>query len=157
VEGQTGNLEIDGMRRRKIRNLFTILLLSQGRPMILMGDKVRHTPGGNNNAYCQDNETSWFDWDQQSHSITSELFNPEVDHGHLFIMLNAYWEPLAFQVPELPTGRRRARLVDTAQPSPADFAEPPVLLDENQHSYPATSRSAIVLIEQTDGQGGNTQ
>lgn len=98
-----------------------------------------------------------FRLDPETNRIASEPFNPEADHGHLFIMLNAYWEPLAFQVPELPTGRRWARLVDTAQPSPADIAEPPVLLDENQHTYPATSRSAIVLIEQTVGQGGNPQ
>jgi isoamylase len=51
---------MNALRRRQIRNFFTILLLSQGRPMFVMGDEVRRTQRGNNNAYCQDNEISWF-------------------------------------------------------------------------------------------------
>jgi isoamylase len=47
---------------RQIKNALTILLISQGTPMLLMGDEVRRTQRGNNNAYCQDNELSWFDW-----------------------------------------------------------------------------------------------
>ena len=45
-----------------MKNFLTVTLLSLGVPMILMGDEVRRTQRGNNNAYCQDNETSWFDW-----------------------------------------------------------------------------------------------
>jgi glycogen operon protein len=45
-----------------VKNFLAVTLLSLGVPMILMGDEVRHTQGGNNNAFCQDNETSWFDW-----------------------------------------------------------------------------------------------
>jgi glycogen operon protein len=45
-----------------VKNLLTTTLFSIGMPMIMMGDEVRRTQGGNNNAYCQDNETSWFDW-----------------------------------------------------------------------------------------------
>ena len=45
-----------------MKNFLTVTMLSLGMPMILMGDEVRRTQGGNNNAYCQDNETSWFDW-----------------------------------------------------------------------------------------------
>ncbi|GAB1540805.1 glycogen debranching protein GlgX [Scytonema sp. NUACC21] len=62
VEGETDNPEINVLRRQQIKNFASILLLSQGVPMILAGDEVRHTQKGNNNAYCQDNEISWFDW-----------------------------------------------------------------------------------------------
>ena len=62
TEGPTDDPEIAALRERQITNYFAILLLSQGVPMILAGDEVRRTQGGNNNAYCQDNETSWFDW-----------------------------------------------------------------------------------------------
>jgi glycogen operon protein len=63
VEGPTHDLVIETMRVRQIKNFFAITLLSLGVPMILMGDEVRRTQRGNNNAYCQDNEISWFDWD----------------------------------------------------------------------------------------------
>ncbi|HRI60434.1 MAG TPA: glycogen debranching protein GlgX, partial [Saprospiraceae bacterium] len=63
VEGPTDDPEIEALRLRQIKNFFTILLLSQGTPMISMGDEVRRTQHGNNNAYCQDNETNWFNWD----------------------------------------------------------------------------------------------
>jgi len=62
IEGPTDDADVEALRERQIRNFFTILFLSQGRPMFLMGDEVRHTQGGNNNAYSQDNEISWFDW-----------------------------------------------------------------------------------------------
>ena len=61
-EGETENPEIDAFRRRQIKNFAAILLLSLGVPMILAGDEVRRTQKGNNNAYCQDNEINWFDW-----------------------------------------------------------------------------------------------
>ncbi|HPS93332.1 MAG TPA: glycogen debranching protein GlgX [Deltaproteobacteria bacterium] len=62
VEGPTDDRTIDGMRLRRIKNYLTLLFTSQGTPMLLMGDEVRRTQQGNNNAYCQDNEMSWFDW-----------------------------------------------------------------------------------------------
>jgi glycogen operon protein len=62
VEGPTNDPAIDILRTRQVKNFFTATLLSAGMPMILMGDEVRRTQGGNNNAYCQDNETSWLDW-----------------------------------------------------------------------------------------------
>jgi len=62
VEGPTENPDIDKLRTRQVKNFFTVMMLSPGMPMMLMGDEVRRTQGGNNNAYCQDNETSWFDW-----------------------------------------------------------------------------------------------
>jgi len=62
VEGPTQDSEIEKLRDRMIKNSAVILLLSQGVPMILGGDEVRRTQQGNNNAYCQDNDISWFDW-----------------------------------------------------------------------------------------------
>jgi glycogen operon protein len=62
VEGPSDNPEIEGLRIRQIKNFISILLISQGTPMLLMGDEVRKTQKGNNNCYCQDNELSWFDW-----------------------------------------------------------------------------------------------
>ena len=62
VEGETNDPEIEVLRERQIKNFVAILMLSQGVPMILAGDEVRRTQQGNNNAYCQDNEISWFDW-----------------------------------------------------------------------------------------------
>ena len=53
---------MEGLRERQIRNLLACTMISLGVPMIAMGDEVRRTQRGNNNAYCQDNETSWFDW-----------------------------------------------------------------------------------------------
>ncbi len=62
VEGPTDNPAVEKLRNRQVKNFLAATLLSVGMPMILMGDEVRRTQGGNNNAYCQDNETSWFDW-----------------------------------------------------------------------------------------------
>ena len=62
VEGVTDRADIDTLRERQIKNMMSTLLLSQGVPMIVMGDECRRTQKGNNNAYCQDNDISWFDW-----------------------------------------------------------------------------------------------
>lgn len=62
VEGVTDDPAIAELRQRQIKNLLTALFLSQGTPMLLMGDEVQRTQLGNNNAYCQDSEISWFDW-----------------------------------------------------------------------------------------------
>ena len=76
VEGLTDDPVVLALRARQQRNLLTTLLLSQGVPMVLSGDEVGRTQGGNNNAYCQDNETSWFDWahtDVGLHAFTTGL------------------------------------------------------------------------------------
>jgi len=62
VEGLTDDPAVEKMRNRQVKNFLTVTLLSLGLPMISMGDEVRRTQQGNNNAYCQDNEISWFDW-----------------------------------------------------------------------------------------------
>jgi glycogen operon protein len=63
VEGPTDDPQINLLRNRQVKNFFALTLLSVGTPMLLMGDEARRTQNGNNNAYCHDNETTWFDWD----------------------------------------------------------------------------------------------
>ncbi len=62
VEGPTDDPDVERLRNRQVKNLLALTLLSAGTPMLAMGDEVRRSQGGNNNAYCQDNEISWFDW-----------------------------------------------------------------------------------------------
>ncbi len=62
VEGPSPDPQVEAMRARRIRNFIATLMLSRGVPMLLGGDEFRRTQGGNNNAYCHDDETSWYDW-----------------------------------------------------------------------------------------------
>jgi glycogen operon protein len=62
IEGPTDDPAVEKIRNRQVKNFLTVTMLAVGMPMLLMGDEVRRTQRGNNNAYCQDNETSWFDW-----------------------------------------------------------------------------------------------
>jgi len=62
VEGPTDDSVVERLRNRQVKSFLTVTMLSLGMPMMLMGDEVRRTQRGNNNAYCQDNEISWFDW-----------------------------------------------------------------------------------------------
>ena len=62
MEGPSDDRAVEKIRKRQVKNFLTVTMLSAGIPMILMGDEVRRTQYGNNNAYCQDNELSWFDW-----------------------------------------------------------------------------------------------
>jgi glycogen operon protein len=175
VEGPTDDPAVERLRNRQIKNFLTVTMMALGVPMILMGDEVRHSQHGNNNAYCQDNETSWFDWDLVTkhadvHRFTSllaarrllrdvenerlrtsldtllakaqkawhgvHLFQPDWSDGSrsvalgaelkqeglLFhLILNAYWEPLDFELPKLDGGRRWRRWIDTALDSPHDI------------------------------------
>jgi glycogen operon protein len=63
IEGPTDDSSIERLRNRQVKNFFAVTLLAAGAPMLLMGDEVRRSQQGNNNAYGQDNEISWFDWD----------------------------------------------------------------------------------------------
>jgi glycogen operon protein len=63
TEGDTDREDVNALRRRQVRNFLATLLLSQGVPMLVAGDEFGRTQRGNNNAYCQDNELSWIDWD----------------------------------------------------------------------------------------------
>ncbi len=76
AEGETGDQEVITLRARQRRNFLATLLVSQGTPMLLGGDEIGRSQGGNNNAWCQDNETSWYDWDrcdQHLHTFTKRL------------------------------------------------------------------------------------
>jgi len=75
VEGPTDDPAVETLRKRQIKNFFMALLVAQGTPMLLMGDEVRHTQYGNNNAYGQNTELSWFNWDdlERHHEILDFL------------------------------------------------------------------------------------
>jgi glycogen operon protein len=84
------------------------------------------------------------DWGAESHSLAYELIHP-ARNEHLFVILNAYWEALGFDLPPLPLGHTWLRVVDTAQPAPQDFADPPVVIPSEQVRYLAQPRSAVIL------------
>lgn len=86
VEGPTDNPAIEELRNRQVKNFLAVTLLALGTPMILMGDEARRTQRGNNNAYCQDNEISWFDWGllehhEDIHRFTRLLIDARLMHG----------------------------------------------------------------------------
>jgi len=83
VEGPTDDADVIALRARQQRNLLTTLLLSQGVPMLLGGDEFGRTQGGNNNAYCQDDEISWYDWsafDEALAAFTRRLLELRAAH-----------------------------------------------------------------------------
>ena len=83
VEGETDDPAITAVRKKRARAILTTLMLSQGVPMMLGGDEIGRTQHGNNNAYCQDNEISWYDWDDADHDMlafTSELIRMRRSH-----------------------------------------------------------------------------
>ncbi|SFA75352.1 glycogen operon protein [Poseidonocella pacifica] len=83
VEGPSDDPEVVAARWRRRANLIATLLLSQGTPMILAGDELGNSQGGNNNAYCQDNEISWIDWDNADwafHALVKKLITLRKEH-----------------------------------------------------------------------------
>jgi isoamylase len=85
AEGPTDDAEIRALRLRQLRNFLTTLLLSQGVPMLLGGDEFGRTQHGNNNAWCQDNELSWYDWqwgddERALHAFTKQLIELRQAH-----------------------------------------------------------------------------
>jgi isoamylase len=199
VEGPTDDPAIQALRSRQVKNFLTLLFVSQGTPMLLMGDEVRRTQRGNNNAYCQDNEISWFNWDDVqrhagilrfvrqiiqytqnlevfreeqfwstninnqgmrltwhgihlgqpdwrsiSHSLAFELQHRALDE-HLHVMLNAYWEPLTFELPPLLENVHWHRIVDTALPSPDDFCLSDVAPVVEDYYYRVAEHSLVVV------------
>jgi isoamylase len=198
-EGPTSNPQIEALRLRQIKNLLTIMFFSQGTPMLLMGDEVRHTQLGNNNSYCHDNQLSYFDWHlveknkdllrfvretiaftqslqifsndillavadscdaphamyhgtkiyhpdwgENSHSLAYSMHDSDAGE-RLYVMINSYWEPLLFQLPEHGETEAWYRVVDTSLSSPDDFCEPGQ--SQPLHaSYKVESRSTVVLI-----------
>ncbi len=83
AEGPTDDQNIIDLRRKQMRNMLTTMLLSQGVPMIVAGDEFARTQQGNNNAYCQDNEISWLDWenmDEGLQNFTKQLIEFRKSH-----------------------------------------------------------------------------
>jgi glycogen operon protein len=81
VEGPTDDPAVEALRNRQVKNFLALNLLAAGTPMLLMGDEARRSQQGNNNAYCQDNEISWFDW---------QLLDKHADIHRFVRMLNAF-------------------------------------------------------------------
>jgi glycogen operon protein len=201
AEGPTDDSTIEMLRNRQVKNFLALELLAAGTPMLLMGDEVRRTQGGNNNAYCQDCDISWFDWSllerhrdihqfvkalnafRQRRDVVMEgtalslnqllsrariewhgvtLKRPDwSDHSHslaftvqslrarflLHGMLNAYWEPLTF---ELPPGPWR-RCIDTALEPPDDICPWETAAVVRQATYVAQPRSVALLARALPG------
>ena len=83
AEGPTSDAKINALRRKQRRNFLTTLFLSQGVPMLLAGDELGRTQNGNNNAYCQDNEISWLNWQQRDNRLfefTKRLIHFRKEH-----------------------------------------------------------------------------
>ncbi|MHB9858927.1 glycogen debranching protein GlgX [Streptomyces sp. YIM S03343] len=96
AEGETTDEDIRTLRRRQLRNLLTTLLLSTGVPMLVAGDELGRTQGGNNNAYCQDNEISWLDWSLRDDPGCAALFDLtarliELRHRHPVLRRRAFF------------------------------------------------------------------
>jgi isoamylase len=114
VEGETDDPEIDSLRARQQRNLLTTLLLSQGVPMLLGGDEIGRTQGGSNNAWCQDNEISWFDWDSCDEELLTFVRRLiELRRNHPVFRRTKFFEGKGEQLPDVwwmrPDGRRMTR------------------------------------------------
>ncbi len=200
AEGPTDDPTINALRTRQIKNFLTILFMAQGTPMLLMGDEVRRSQGGNNNAYGQANPLSWFDWNDLEESAENLRFTREllrfyrsteilhasiylpqstrrnepslVFHGRkvgqpewgadvrwlsftlaypavgerLHVVLNAFWEPLTFEMPNLPAGESWRRVIATAAPPPLDIVKPEEAPEHKAAKFVAPPRSATVFV-----------
>ena len=199
VEGPTDDLAVESLRNRQVKNFLAVMLMSLGVPMILMGDEVRRTQQGNNNAYCHDDPSVWFDWSlsekhadvhrfvgllaarrslrdmEHEHRRTSlntllreankawhgvKLHQPDWGDGShslalyaevrreglsLHLILNAYWEALEFELPDLGEGRPWRRWIDTALDSPHDIVPWQEARAVPGLSYRAEARSVVML------------
>jgi isoamylase len=114
VEGQTDDPAVLALRARQQRNFLATLLLSQGVPMLLGGDEIGRTQGGNNNAWCQDNEISWFDWDSCDEELLAFVRQLiELRRKHHVFRRTKFFEGKGEQLPDVwwmrPDGRRMTR------------------------------------------------
>ncbi len=114
MEGPTDDPEVLALRRRQQRNFLTTLLLSQGVPMLLGGDEIGRSQRGNNNAWCHDDELSWFDWescDEELLDFVRQLIRMRVDHP--VFRRTRFLEGRGEQLPDVwwmrPDGRRMTR------------------------------------------------
>ncbi|MBI1313867.1 glycogen-debranching protein [bacterium] len=187
--------EVLQLRRRQVRNFFTLLLLSNGTPMFRMGDEFLQTQGGNSNPYNQDNATSWLDWERlalngdifrfvrlliqfrkshpsigrsrfwrddvhwygagsnapdlswSSRSLAFSLDGATQNDSDLYVMINAWWEPLPFGIHRrVPADWKR--VVDTSLESPHDILEPGQEEPLMRPFYNVGPRSVVVLLGQ---------
>lgn len=193
-EGPTSNVQVYNLRQRQAKNFLTLLMLSQGVPMLLAGDEFGRTQNGNNNAYCQDNEISWVNWDLLNRNrnlfrFTKELIalrnrhrvlrsrqfgEPRVHwhgtkigqpdwafHSHslaltiealspqdyeIYIAINAYWEPLEFQVPSAMKQKPWRIVINTAENTPQDIVAEEYAAHYYGNTYRLESRSILVLM-----------
>ncbi|MBF0570313.1 MAG: glycogen debranching protein GlgX [Candidatus Omnitrophica bacterium] len=109
IEGMTADLSIEFVRKCQIKNFLLTLLVSRGVPMLLGGDEFRRTQAGNNNAYCQDNETSWYDWNcLKQHKeifnftrgiIAFRLAHPILSKEQFYTQAEIQWFALQGQAP----------------------------------------------------------
>jgi glycogen operon protein len=114
VEGPTDDPLVEGLRARQQRNFLATLLLSQGVPMLLGGDEMGRTQGGNNNAWCQDNEISWIDWDSCDEELLAFVRQLiELRRKHPVFRRTKFFEGKGEQLPDVwwmrPDGRRMTR------------------------------------------------
>jgi len=103
IEGPTDRADILELRARQARNLLATLLFSQGVPMLLAGDELGRTQGGNNNAYCQDNETSWLDWQPPADASELDAFVAgliALRRAHPELRLAQYTQDIAWLRPD---------------------------------------------------------
>jgi len=91
VEGETTDQDIQDKRRALQKSLLTTLLLSQGTPMLLAGDEIGHTQGGNNNAYCQDNAVTWLDWNRADGELTALVAALTAARRQIPVMTQDQW------------------------------------------------------------------
>jgi isoamylase len=201
-EGPTDDPAVEDLRNRQVKNFLTTTLMSLGLPMILMGDEVRRTQGGNNNFYCHDTEANWFDWslvekhadvhrfvrlllarrllrdvghEERRVSLTemiaasthawhgTRLDRPDWGEGSraiafgaelkkeglsVHLILNAYWEPLDFELPPRDGRGPWLRWIDTSLPSPEDIVEWKAALPVPDRSYRAGPRSVVMLYSE---------
>ncbi|WP_029133739.1 glycogen debranching protein GlgX [Sedimenticola selenatireducens] len=153
IEGTTDDPAIEAVRQRQIKNFIATLLVSRGVPMLLGGDEFRRSQDGNNNAYCQDNETSWYDWDllqrhQEIFRFTREMIALRKRHEALrretfFTSADIRWFSPDGDTPQWNRGDRRLGcvidasdraasllcLLFNAGPDRAEFVLPPPLSD----------------------------
>ncbi len=164
-EGETTDAGIETLRRRQIKNFLLTLLISRGVPMLLGGDEFRRTQGGNNNAYCQDNETSWVDWSQlEQHQeiyrfahgmIAFRCAHPVLSKEQFYTDAEIQWRNPAGGLPDWfdPKGKALACLIQesaqgalllmfNAGTNGADFGLPPLPRGFHWHQAIDTSRSA---------------
>ena len=102
VEGETDDPAVNGLRRRMVKNAFLALLCSRGAVMFYAGDEFCNTQFGNNNAYCQDNEVSWLDWDRlEKYSEIHDFVRDMIAFRKKHEVIRSRTEPSSFGFPDI--------------------------------------------------------